>query len=178
MAGRHRSLPVGRSRHFYKRNECYATTEISSDAARIQRVGHTKRDAARAPVRPLSRLVFAAMIVVGLIACQGPVVASNGVLNVANGGSAEASIHWQSGGFLGTSLFGASGTEPVAPCQPYSRAFPPGSHQITVTIGTSSSSFALDAPSSGQAVVWVVIGKDGTITRSDGGSPPPSPTCT
>ncbi len=122
--------------------------------------------------------LFVAVLAVGalLAACQGPVAPSNGLVTVLNSSSMTASFHWQSSGVLGSDLFGRSGTEPVAPCQPYVRGFPPGTHRITVDVGSASEHLDLDAPASGQVSLVIAIDKDGTITRLED-APAPSAAC-
>ena len=123
------------------------------------------------------RLLVAVLAIAALLAaCQGPVAPSNGLVTVVNASSMTASFHWQSSGVLGSDVFGRSGTEPVAPCQPYARGFPPGTHRIPVEVGSASESFDLDAPTSGQLSLVIAIDKDGTITRLED-APAPSVAC-
>lgn len=110
-------------------------------------------------------------------ACQGPVAPSNGLVSVINAGQTTASFHWQSPGLLGTDVLGASGTEPIEPCQAYARGFPPGTHRLTISLGNVRRSFVLDAPASGQTVLTISIGKDGTIAQSEDGAAPTSSGC-
>jgi hypothetical protein len=111
------------------------------------------------------RSVAALAIATLLAACQGPVAPSNGLVTVVNASSMTASLRWQSPGVLGTGVLGESGTELVAPCQPYARGFPPGAHRITLEVGSASHSFELDAPTSGQLSLVIAIGKDGTVSQ-------------
>src|SRR6266550_1371465 len=103
-------------------------------------------------------MLVASMLAVATACGQAP---SNGLLNVENAAPLPASVHWQTGGLLGTPLFGASGTEPAAPCSLYTRGFPPGNVTITVTTSTTSGSFVLEIPDSSSRTLILRIGPDG-----------------
>lgn len=127
-----------------------------------------------ATVRCVVAVVAAALTVA---ACQGPVAPSNGVVEVANLANAESSFHWQSAGLFGTPLLGGAGTEPIPPCSQYARAFGPGAQRLTISSAASSKSVTLDAPSSGQQLLWLVIEPDGSIIETTEAQVPPSPYC-
>jgi hypothetical protein len=116
-------------------------------------------------------------IAFAIAACQGPVASSNPMVQVVNLGSEAASFHWQSPGFLGTALFGPSGTEPVRGCDVYRRGFDPGPHEITITTASDALSLAASAPTNAQVDYSFVIRSDGTIERLDSVEAAPTPTC-
>ncbi len=135
---------------------------------------------ARADGLPLIRfpcvvgLVVAGLTVAG---CQGPVAPTNGVVEVANLANRESSFHWQSPGLFGTPLLGGAGTEPIRPCSQYARAFAPGTQRLTISSAATSKSVTLDAPSSGQKLLWLVIEPDGSIVETTEAQVPASPYC-
>lgn len=109
--------------------------------------------------------------------CQRGQAPSNGLVHVANLGTAEVSLHWQSPGVLGTPVLGGSGTEPIRACSLYVGGFAPGDHRLTITTARATKSFTLAAPASGQVVLWVVIRADGTIEETAAADGPASPYC-
>ncbi len=121
----------------------------------------------------LAMILLAASVVAS---CAGA-APSNGLAYVANLSTSEASFHWQSPGLLGTPLLGGSGTEPIPACETYLRGFAPGNQRITVSSASSSRSFDLVAPSSGQRALWLVIRPGGEIEETTAIEAPASPFC-
>lgn len=128
---------------------------------------------------PAGRLPLGLLLIAVLVAAcqQWGGAPDNGLVQVANEGTVEGSFHWQSPGLFGTPLLGESGTEPVRPCELYARGFAPGTQDITVSIGGTPKSWVLDAPGSGQVVLFIVIGRDGTISEVPADQAPASPFC-
>ncbi|MEO8437552.1 MAG: hypothetical protein ABI562_03775 [Chloroflexota bacterium] len=131
--------------------------------------------------RPMStgaRLVpVAILMALAVSGCRRGGAPSNGLVHVANLGRSDASFHWESPGIFGTMVFGGSGTEPIRGCSLYSRGFPPGEEQITITAGETPRTFTLVGPPTGQAILWAVIDKDGTIEEIAEPKVPASPSC-
>ena len=62
-------------------------------------------------------------------------------------------------------------------CSHYARAFAPGAQRLTISSAASSKSVTLDAPSSGQRVLRLVIEPDGPIVEPTEAQVPASPYC-
>jgi len=123
-------------------------------------------------------LVFVALTPIALASCYQATPAQNGLVEVANRSTSPASIHWRSPGLLGSDVLSGAGTEPIAACGGYVRAFGSGHQTITITSASATGSFALDAPSgTGQATLWVVIRPDGRIDQVTGSEAVASPYC-
>lgn len=102
------------------------------------------------------------------------------VMQIVNLSTTGATIDWQTDGLLGTPLLGSSGTAPIPACEAYAPPLEPGSsHRVTVVSATGSWSLAFVAPrdESGDGIVWVVIGRDGSIEQVASATIPAGPHC-
>lgn len=110
---------------------------------------------------PSRALGVATLAVAGVVAaCMQGGPASNGLVEVVNQSQVAGSFGWQSPGVVG-----GSGSEPIPACEIYRRGFAPGHQEITVTSGSESQAFTLEAPSTGQATLVIVIEADGSIVE-------------
>ncbi len=123
------------------------------------------------PARTLGSL-FLAGAVLGLSACGSGAAPSNGLLRIANLSRADATFQWQTSG-----MYGATGRDSIARCSLFALGFGPGDERLTITTSRGPATFTLAAPSSGQVVLWLVIGSDGTVTQATEANAPPSPYC-
>ncbi len=123
------------------------------------------------PARAIGTL-FLAGAVLGLSGCGSGVAPRNGLLRIANLSSADATFQWQTSG-----MYGATGGNSIARCSLFALDFGPGDQRLTITTGTGPATFTLSAPSSGQVVLWLVIGSDGTVRQATAADAPPSPYC-
>jgi hypothetical protein len=128
-------------------------------------------------VRAIDVLILTGSIVAVSGCHQWGGAPDNGLVQVANLASADATFHWQSPGVLGTAILGGSGTEPINACSLLSVGFAPGDQQLTITSSHDTKTFTLAAPSAGQVVLWVVIKADGTIAETTESQAPASPYC-
>lgn len=150
---------------------------VSSKVDRAQ-AGAVESEAV-VPVRA-TRSFIGAVSVVGLtLAMAGcdRAAPSVGMVRVVNESRAEASIHWQSPGLLGTQVFGGSGTEPILPCASYTRGFADGDQSIVITTKVASRSFVLEARSTRPTTRSLVIRPDGAIEETTETDLPASPYC-
>jgi len=92
-------------------------------------------------------------------------------MNITNQGPA-AMVTWEADGFLGTPIFGSSGSDIIPACQVYGPRAQPGARMhFTITTAASSWSTSLVAPKGGDdsGFAWVVIHPDGSVAQEGSG---------
>jgi hypothetical protein len=112
------------------------------------------------------RTLTAALLAIGTaVAGCGGIGGSprSAVVQVANEAAETVDMAWQSPTFFGTYLLSDHGTDELASCQPYVRAFGPGQHQLTFSTAAGSVDFVVVGPANDSLVTTFLIDVAGNV---------------